>query len=110
MLPKKYRLTFREFNQNKQHLVKFTSVYFDLLIKSSNNLNPRFVIITPKSIDKRSSLRHKIKRIIIEAIRKKLDKIGSNKEVLVKAKKLVDKKDKVLIEKEINLFIKRTVL
>ncbi|MBI4991178.1 ribonuclease P protein component [Candidatus Gottesmanbacteria bacterium] len=110
MLPKKYRLTFKEFNQNKQHPVKFTSVYFDLLIKSSNNLNPRFVIITPKSIDKRSSLRHKTKRIIIEAIRKKLDKIGSNKDVLVRTKRTIDKKDKVSVERGIDLFIKRTVL
>lgn len=94
MLPKKYRLTFKEFNQNKQHPVKFTSVYFDLLIKSSNNLNPRFVIITPKSIDKRSSLRHRTKRIILEEVKKILPKIKNNIEVMIKAKKVLNKNDK----------------
>ncbi len=94
MLPPKYRLTFREFLQNKQRSKKLTLPYFDLFIKPARTQNSRFLVITPKSIDKRSVVRHRIKRIITEAIKKILPKIKNNTEVMIKAKKAINKNDK----------------
>lgn len=94
MLPKKYRLTFKEFIQNKQRAKKLTLPYFDLFIKPAKNTNSRFLVLTPKSIDKRSVIRHRTKRKILAEIKKILPKIKNNIDIMIKAKKAINKNDK----------------
>lgn len=105
MLPKNYRLTYKEYIQNKKPPKKLTSNHFDLFIKPTKGKNSKILVITPKTIDKRSSFRHMTKRIIIEAIKEVLDKVKKNSEIMIKAKKVIMKKDRMLIKREIELLL-----
>lgn len=111
MLPKKFRLTVREFNQNHGKSRQFVSSVLSLTIKATDNPQPRFVVIVSKKLEKRSVFRHQTKRIIVEAIRKYLKNITFPVDALVKMKKIVGKKDSFLVENEIfDLFKKASLL
>ena len=75
---------------------------FIIMLKVSQTGNPRFYVSVPKFLDKRSSCRHETKRIIIEAIRKKLTKIDSSIDVIIKLRRIIDKKDKIIVDREID--------
>jgi ribonuclease P protein component len=102
MLPKKFRLTIVEFYKNPQHAKRFLLPFFIIMLKASQIGNPRFCVSVPKFLDKRSSHRHETKRIIIEIIRKKLTKIGSSIDVVIKLRRIIDKKDKIVVDREID--------
>lgn len=101
MLPKKFRLTVSSFNLIPQ---KSTSVNASLLViklKKAKDNHPRFAVIVPKSLDKRSTARHKTQRIIMKAIENKLGSVKTAASILLLAKKTLDKKDLIQVEKEL---------
>lgn len=106
MLPKKNRLTYLDFRQNPSREVKINYNYL-LFFSKSGFTCPRFTINIPKRIEKLSSRRHFIKRIIVEIIRKKLALITKKMDVLIKVKKTVGKTNIVYLEKEIGEFLIR---
>ncbi len=99
MLPKKFKLNPAKFYQNPKKSQKFYSFFGVFYFKPADS-NPRFAIIVPASLDKRAVYRHKTKRIIIEAIRKCLTNLSGKAEVLVRAKKILKKQDRLLVEEE----------
>ncbi|MBI3380225.1 ribonuclease P protein component [Candidatus Gottesmanbacteria bacterium] len=111
MLPKKYRLTLSLFKKTPSPFKEFSAIFLNLKIKNkNNNLFPKFVIITPKKIGKKSTSRHLTKRIITEVIRIKLPNIKNPSYFLIKAKKIIRKKDRQNIEREMNVLFKQANL
>lgn len=104
MLPKKFRLKAVEFYKNPQRAAKFISPFFIFRSKISEGKTPRFCVSVPKLLDKRSSYRHKTKRIIIEELRKKITNINLSVDAMIKMKKIVDKKNRNMVGKEINRY------
>jgi RNase P protein component len=104
MFPPKNRLTVLDFYKNPKIAKRVFLSNLTLFIKDSLIKPPRFTIIVPKSLDKRSSFRHRTKRVIIEAIRPYLKKIKIKKDFLIKAKKILNKKDRKTAEKELLLY------
>lgn len=101
MLPKKYRITLPDFNKIKQRGEKFPSSILAFFIKKSTSPFPRFVAIISKSLDKRSSYRNRTRRIITEAVRRQLGTFSTQAAVLIKAKKILKKEDRLSVENEI---------
>ena len=102
MLAKKNRLSPIEFYQNPGQSQKLNLFFGSLSVKSAkNNSLPRFAIIVPAKLDKRSVYRHSTKRIIMEAIHKNLPDIKKGMEVFIRTNKILDKKDRESIESEI---------
>lgn len=101
MLPEKFRTTLTEFHNNKHTAVKLVSPCFIFFIKENNSQNTRFAVSVVKALDKRSVYRHRAKRIIIEVLRKYLALISKRADVFIKARKIINKKQKVEIEKEV---------
>lgn len=112
MLPKKYRLTVSQFNNLSVKSNDFNSESLNIRIKEGeNNKFPKFVFVVPKKLDNRSTKRHLAKRIIAEAIRKQLLSIRIPVSMLVRARKIVKKTDRLNVEKEVKfLFTKANVI
>lgn len=91
MLPKKYRLTFLQFHQNKQKSIVTNTPLISVYIKKSTFPATRFVVVVPKAVDKRSTKRHAIRRIVYQSIFDKLKSLRPSFDVLIKVKSLVDK-------------------
>lgn len=107
MLPKKNRLTVAEFNLNPQKSKEVQERHFLLKIKSElSSRYPRFIIIVPTFLDKRSSYRHLTKRITEEVIRAKIKRIKKPVNILVKAKKIIKKENTKLAAEELNYLLK----
>lgn len=105
MLPKFYRLTYNNFRENSQKCYVYHSVFFQFFLKISNYTNSRFVIIVPKSIDKQSSARHRMKRVIIEIIRSRLNNIRKNLDILIKVKRKFNNNEEKMICDNISFLI-----
>lgn len=106
MLPKKNRIGYFDFYLNPQKSFNFQTSYFHFRLKKSKNNDPKFVIVVPKSVDKRSTVRHKLKRIVVEMIRLRLKYLDNkNINVLIKVKKDFNKTDKKEISNEFSSFI-----
>lgn len=84
MLPKKYRLTGQ---QNFKKIAKKGKCFFikELKIKYlKNNLtHPRFAFVVSSKIDKRATVRNKIKRRLREIVFQNLKKIKKNLDFLI---------------------------
>lgn len=106
MLPKKYRLTWVQFYKNPHPSRKLVSSYLTVFIKRSGTKFPRFAITVGKFLDKRSSYRHVIKRLIVEGIRASLTKIKQPIDVLIKAKKIIKRNELETLRKEINYLLR----
>lgn len=107
MLPKKFRTTFFDFRKNSQRADRLNGTLLTFLIKKSESRNTRFVIIVPKSLDKRSSYRHLSRRIIVEFLRPHTQRVLPGVDVLIKPKKIIGKNDKTAVEKEIAVLFGR---
>jgi ribonuclease P protein component len=94
MLPKPYRLTTPQFRLNKNSYSRFSTPFFTLLMKPSNSETPRFTFVTPKSLDKRSTVRNRTKRIISALIFKYRVDMRGYRDVFVKLHKIVNDKNK----------------
>ena len=101
MLPKKFRTTLTEFHNNKNTVIKLISYHLIFFIKKNNSKYPRFVVSVVKALDKRSVYRHQTKRVIIESLRKYLAVISKQADVLIKARKIIKKMQKLEIEREV---------
>lgn len=107
MLPKKFRLTFSQFYKNPEKTIKVFSGFMDFHIKKSKTKNPGFVLIVPKFLDKRSVVRHKIKRMLAESIYSYLDKNKASFDVLIKVKKITKSPTVSFYQKEIAYLFSR---
>ena len=105
MLPKKHRLTYLDFLSNRNPVLRLDLILLVFNFKRSLTSGIRLVIVVPKSLDKRSVRRHMAKRIIIEAARDLIMKHQGNWDVLVKAKKILNNKDRQEVTNEITRFL-----
>lgn len=107
MLPKKYRLTVEKFNQIPQKSKELGFVFLKLKVKKTDGVFPTLVFIVPKYLDKRSSARHKSKRIIEELVREKIPNIINPMSFLIKPKKIILKTDRQKVSEELDsLFVR----
>ena len=100
MLSKQNRITVSQFNQNKSFPKRFYSPNFQIFVKNGID-NAAFTVSVPKHLDKRAVYRNQTKRIILEIIYKLLPKFKPFM-VLVKPKKIMQKKERKSIEQELN--------
>lgn len=105
MLPKKFHLTVAQFNQIPQKSLEFKADSVSFKIKKQTGSFPRFAVIVPKSLDKRSSRRHLTKRVILETVYKEIKNSNFFLSVLVRAQKIINKQNKHNIEKEIKYLL-----
>jgi ribonuclease P protein component len=105
MLPKKYRTTFTDFQKNPRMFIRFSTFNLEILVKKNDKSTCRFVFIVPKYIDKRSNVRHKIKRLLVEIIRTKIPEIKTKSDFLIKAKKGILNHKREEIESEIMIIL-----
>ena len=98
MLPKKYRLTVPQFQSNTKRSTALSTPFFTLVMKPGDGTNPRFVFMVPKSLDKRSTRRHRSKRILEGALLKTKTSLIGRQDVLIKLKHIVaqDKRKEVI--------------
>lgn len=101
MLPKKLRIKVLDFNKNPQKYTKIFSHNFILFIKNARGTGPKFTLSVPKSVDKRSTRRNKVKRII-ERVILSLDKdTNAKKEILIRARNLISDANRKVVEVEL---------
>lgn len=62
-----------------------------VFIKRSTLPTTRFVVVIPKSVDKRSTRRHMVRRIVCQSIFDKLKFVRPSFDVLIKVKNLADR-------------------
>lgn len=110
MLPKKFRLTVPQFTLNKRPYTTIPSPFFTLLIKLSSQKNPRFTIVVPKSLDKRSTKRNRTKRIISAVLLSNLSAVTGDKDVLIKAKKIITEDIETKANRELLELLRRAGL
>ena len=101
MLPKKNRLTYNEFQQNPNTSFHYNTKLIHVVRKITTGKIPRFVIIVPKRLEKKTVTRHQIRRILIELIRSIMPKIQNPFDFLVKPKKIFTKDMRVNIGKDL---------
>lgn len=106
MLPKKNRLTVLQFNQIPQKSQGLNNNYFIIKIKKNNNNGPKFVVIVPKFLDKRSTQRHLTKRIINEALKKEIKNTEKSASILIKAKKILNKESAQSASAQLRILLK----
>ena len=100
MLPKSYRFPLStEFGRIKKEGQMINGSLFGLLIAKGYGTRFGFVIST--KIDKRAVVRHRVKRLLAEAVRANLKKIKPGYDFVFLAKKSVVGKSLVEIRKEI---------
>lgn len=105
MLPKKFRLTVEKFNQIPQKSIELGFIFLKLKVKNTKDAIPRFVFVVPKYLDKRSSARHKSKRIVEELVREKIPNIKNPMSFLIKPKKIILKSDRQKVSEELDLLL-----
>ena len=111
MLPKKFRITVTRFNQIPQKTKELNLFFLKIKLKGkADNNDPRFAVLVGKALDARSSRRHLSKRIVIEAVRKEIGNIKIPINMLLKAKKIINKKDRATVENEIKYLFKKAQL
>ncbi len=104
MLSKKHRLPIQE---KKVFIYATHSPIFTLKHGKNQLQESRFGVIISKRIDKRAVVRNKIKRMIMEYARTRLDRIKTSTDILFIIKPAIKEKKQEEIEKEIeNAFLK----
>lgn len=86
MLKRKNRLSKIYKNTKGQ---RFNSPFFNLIVADSGENIPRFGFIVSKKVSKSAVLRNKTKRVLAKAIEGLIEKINSNKDFVIVAKKEV---------------------
>lgn len=107
MLPKKHRLTFPQFQKNRQKANFLRTPLISIYSKKTTSQYTRFVIIVPKSVDKRSVRRHRIKRVIAEYIYTKISNTKEPCDVLIRVNR--NSEDNLLID-SIDHLLQKTYL
>ena len=94
-LARKYRLIGKkEFELTKKQGKLVQTPLFALLINQSNQLEePKFGFIVSKKIDRRAIIRHRLKRILSEAVRRILPEIRKDLKVIILAKPALKQAD-----------------
>lgn len=78
-----------DFYKNPRKADRFDSFFFYAFIKKSSGNNPKFCIIVPKKVDRRSTKRNKTRRLLAENIKKFIQQDKSI-DVLVRVRKIFD--------------------
>ncbi len=110
MLPKKFRLRVLEFYKHQGKQKKQNSPIGVFFVKEEKSVPSKFAIYVPGRLDKRAVVRHKTKRILIEAVRDCLDIFKNNYWVLIKASRILEKKDRKSVFGEIKRSFKEAGL
>ncbi|MBI2617653.1 ribonuclease P protein component [Candidatus Gottesmanbacteria bacterium] len=87
MLPKLFRIKAPEFFHSKKYSRKKTTMHLTVISKESHRNTPRFVILIPKSVDKRASFRNKIRRFLEEEIRTEYLQAQNHKDICIRVHK-----------------------
>ena len=103
MLAKPYRFPIsRQFNILKKEGRLVNGSLFGLLVKNRpDNSLPRFGFVVSLKIDKRSVARHRLKRLLSEAVRLNLEKIKGGSDIIFLAKRTLSGKTFTEVETEV---------
>ena len=109
MLPRKLRLTFKDFRNHRDFYRKIPSSLFTVFVKTKKTENTRFFITVPKILDKRSTRRNitkrKIERIILDfGAETKLTGF-----IMIKPKKILTEENRPAAETELVKILKNEI-
>ena len=106
MLPKNLRIKISDFNKNPNKVFKRYSNSFGVYIKDGEEERVKFTISIPKSTDKRSTKRNQTRRFIERIILSLYEKAFNNKEILIRAKRTVNKENNKELTNELETLFK----
>ena len=101
MLPKDYRITVLQFWKNPNLYQKTKTKHVSLFAKKNSINHPRVAIYVPKHLDKRSSQRHKTRRIIVETLRKAIFRKKEGYDFFIRAERLINGNEVEQFRKEL---------
>lgn len=113
MLPRKYRISNKDFIRAKEKGRKVFGPLFGLLIvqgKEESGDKAKFGFIVSKKIDKRAVIRNKIKRRLDQALLSYLPKIKPGAKVVFLAKKILVDKNFFEVQEEIGRMLRKAKL
>jgi len=108
VLPRKFRISRKEFSLVKKEGQRVSGPFFALLLKKGEGVKVGFII--SKKIDKRATVRNKIKRRLSQALLPFLPKIRPKTHIVFLAKKVLGEKNFLEIEREVKRMLTKAKL
>jgi RNase P protein component len=109
MLPKSQRITLPEFSRNRTPVKTLRSEHMGFITKKGQGSGFRVCVVVAKKLDKRSSRRHKTKRIIIEAIRSAAVLLPSKIDCLIRMRAIITDETKTALKEELVSSLRKIV-
>lgn len=101
MLPKKFRISADEFYSNALRAARFKGRYLSFFIKPCENSAIRIAVVVSARLEKRSTKRHAMKRMIVEALRPCLSVLPRGYNLLIKVENTFSQTDKPQVFQEL---------
>jgi ribonuclease P protein component len=112
VLPKRHRLLLnKEFERTKKVGRRQTGPFFGVVTAEQDQpRDTKFGFVISRKIDKKATVRNRLKRLLCEAVGRLLPKIKSGYDVLFLAKRPLVRKDLGEIEKEVERMFRKVRL
>ncbi len=109
MLPKQHRLHGHKIPEIIKRGIRYQSSIAVLILNRKNSLSlfSEFTTIIPSRLSKKANKRNRTKRLLNEAISKNLKQVRPGFEVIVMAKKILEKEKLQEIQPEIDSLLKK---
>jgi len=111
VLPKSHRLPLKsEFGRIKKEGRIINGPFFGLLVAKNHQNQSRFGLVVSTNVDKRSVVRHRIKRLLSEAVRVILNRIEPGWDFVFLGKKGAEGKSFKEVQKAVEFCLKQAGL
>ena len=108
MLAKKFRISADEFYRKPIRAVSFRGRYLSFFIKPGENSEIRIAVVVSTRLEKRSTKRHAMKRMIMEALQPHLSALPKGHNLLIKVENAFSQTDKPQITRELEQLLARS--
>lgn len=110
MLAKQFRIKAPDFFRTKTRYQSSRSIHLLVMGRINQKPSSRFVFVVPKSVDKRSTVRHTLRRFLEEEIRQKYMQTSPSHDFYIKIQKLFSSSDFTTVKEELGIAIKKISL
>jgi len=101
MFAKKFRISADEFYRKSIRATRFKGKYLSFFIKPSKNSEIRIAVAVSARLEKRSTKRHAMKRMLVEALRPSLADLPKGYCLLIKVEKVFSNTQKSQVVQEL---------
>lgn len=109
MLPKKYHLLTFEIGQILRKGTRVRGELFDIVFtKDAKASLSKFAVIVPQRLSKKSAYRNRTKRLLVESVHKLLDKVKSGFQIIIMAKRLLQKEKLQDVQPSVRSVLEKT--